>query len=109
MRRAENQRHSSPTRSMAEGPQRELSQYESRLRTRGESRTKRTTALPRSRRVAAGSGARSSQASSMSSSAAGFHDCDSKVAADLKSEIDKIKADILSGAIKIESKAQPSS
>jgi basic membrane protein A len=38
-----------------------------------------------------------------------FHNFDSKVPADLKSEIDKIKADILSGAIKIESKAQPSS
>ena len=38
-----------------------------------------------------------------------FHDFDSKVPADLKSEIDKIKADILSGAIKIESKSQPSS
>jgi basic membrane protein A len=38
-----------------------------------------------------------------------FHDFDAKVPADLKSEIDKIKADILSGAIKIESKAQPAS
>ena len=38
-----------------------------------------------------------------------FHDFESKVPADLKSEIDKIKADILSGAIKIESKAQPAS
>jgi basic membrane protein A len=38
-----------------------------------------------------------------------FHNFDSKVPADLKAEIDKIKADILSGAIKIESKAQPAS
>jgi basic membrane protein A len=38
-----------------------------------------------------------------------FHDFDSKVPADLKAEIDKIKADILSGAIKIDSKAQPAS
>jgi basic membrane protein A and related proteins len=38
-----------------------------------------------------------------------FHDFDSKVPADLKAEIDKIKGDILSGAIKIESKAQPTS
>jgi basic membrane protein A len=38
-----------------------------------------------------------------------FHNFDSKVPADLKAEIDKIKADILSGAIKIDSKAQPAS
>jgi basic membrane protein A len=38
-----------------------------------------------------------------------FHDFDSKVPADLKAEIDKIKADIVSHTIKIESKAQPSS
>ena len=38
-----------------------------------------------------------------------FHNFDSKVPANLKAEIDKIKADILSGAIKIESKAQPTS
>jgi basic membrane protein A len=38
-----------------------------------------------------------------------FHNFDSKVPADLKAEVDKVKADILSGAIKIESKAQPTS
>lgn len=38
-----------------------------------------------------------------------FHDFDSKVPADLKSEIDAIKADIISGTITIESKSQPSS
>jgi basic membrane protein A len=38
-----------------------------------------------------------------------YHDFDAKVPANLKSEIDKIKADILSGAIKIQSKAQPAS
>ena len=37
-----------------------------------------------------------------------FHDYDSKVPADLKSELDKIKSDIVSGSIKIESKSQPS-
>jgi basic membrane protein A and related proteins len=38
-----------------------------------------------------------------------FHDFESKVPADLKAEVDKVKADILSGAIKIDSKAQPTS
>lgn len=38
-----------------------------------------------------------------------YHDFDSKVPAELKSEIDQIKADIISGTIKIESKSQPSS
>ncbi len=38
-----------------------------------------------------------------------FHDFDSKVPADLKTEIDKIKTDIVAGTIKIESKSQPSS
>ena len=36
-----------------------------------------------------------------------FHDFDSKVPAELKSELDALKADIISGKIKIESKAQP--
>jgi basic membrane protein A len=38
-----------------------------------------------------------------------FHDFDSKVPADLKTEVDALKADIISGKIKIESKSQPSS
>jgi basic membrane protein A and related proteins len=38
-----------------------------------------------------------------------FHDFDSKVPADLKAEVDALKADIISGKIKIESKSQPSS
>ena len=38
-----------------------------------------------------------------------FHQFDSKVPADLKSELDSIKADIVSGKIKITSKSQPSS
>jgi basic membrane protein A len=38
-----------------------------------------------------------------------FHDFDSKVPADLKADLDAIKADIISGTIKIDSKAQPSS
>ncbi len=38
-----------------------------------------------------------------------FHDFDSKVPAELKSEIDKIQSDIIAGTIKIESKSQPSS
>ncbi len=38
-----------------------------------------------------------------------FHDFDSKVPADLKSELDKIKSDIESGTIKITSKSQPTS
>jgi basic membrane protein A len=37
-----------------------------------------------------------------------FHDFDSKVPAELKSELDALKADITSGKIMIESKAQPS-
>ena len=37
-----------------------------------------------------------------------FHDFDSKVPAELKSELDALKADIISGKIKIESKSQPS-
>lgn len=36
-----------------------------------------------------------------------FHDFDAKVPADLKSELDSIKADIISGKIKIDSKSQP--
>lgn len=38
-----------------------------------------------------------------------FHEFDSKVPAELKSELDTIKADIISGKIKIESKSQPNS
>ena len=38
-----------------------------------------------------------------------FHDFDSKVPADLKTELDALKADIISGKIKIESKSQPTS
>jgi basic membrane protein A and related proteins len=38
-----------------------------------------------------------------------FHDFDSKVPADLKTEVDALKADIISGKIKIESTSQPSS
>ncbi len=37
-----------------------------------------------------------------------FHDFDSKVPADLKTELDTLKADITSGKITIESKSQPS-
>ncbi len=37
-----------------------------------------------------------------------FHDFDAKVPAEMKTELDKIKSDIVSGAIKIESKSQPS-
>ena len=36
-----------------------------------------------------------------------FHDFDAKVPAELKTELDAIKADIISGKIKIESKSQP--
>lgn len=36
-----------------------------------------------------------------------FHDFDSKVSAETKTELDKIKADIIAGTIKIESKSQP--
>lgn len=38
-----------------------------------------------------------------------FHQFDSKVSADTKSELDQIKADIISGKIKITSKSQPKS
>jgi basic membrane protein A len=38
-----------------------------------------------------------------------FHEFDSKVPAELKTELDTIKADIISGKIKIESKSQPTS
>ena len=37
-----------------------------------------------------------------------YHDFDSKVPADLKAEVDALKADIVAGKIKIESKSQPS-
>ena len=40
-------------------------------------------------------------------SLAPFHDFDSKVSADTKKELDQIKADIISGKIKVQSKAQP--
>ncbi|MEU2611410.1 BMP family ABC transporter substrate-binding protein [Micromonospora sp. NPDC007271] len=40
-------------------------------------------------------------------SLAPYHEFDSKVPADLKAEIDKIKADIAAGTIKVTSKAQP--
>lgn len=36
-----------------------------------------------------------------------YHEFDSKIPADLKSEIDQIKADIISGKITVQSKAQP--
>jgi basic membrane protein A and related proteins len=36
-----------------------------------------------------------------------YHDFDSKVPADLKSEIDKLKADIISGAVKVSSPSSP--
>jgi basic membrane protein A len=38
-----------------------------------------------------------------------YHDFDAKVPADLKSEVDALKADIISGKIKISSKSQPTS
>jgi basic membrane protein A len=38
-----------------------------------------------------------------------YHDFDSKVPADLKAEVDALKADVVSGKIKIESKSQPTS
>jgi basic membrane protein A len=38
-----------------------------------------------------------------------YHDFDSKIPADLKTEVDTLKADIISGKIKIESKSQPAS
>jgi basic membrane protein A len=37
-----------------------------------------------------------------------FHNFDSKIPAELKSELDALKADIISGKIMIESKSQPS-
>jgi len=40
-------------------------------------------------------------------SLAPFHEFDSKVTADTKKELDQIKADIISGKIKVQSKAQP--
>jgi basic membrane protein A len=36
-----------------------------------------------------------------------YHDFDSKVPSDLKSEIDKLKADISSGTIKVTSPSEP--
>ena len=36
-----------------------------------------------------------------------FHDFDSKVPADLKSQLDQVKQDIISGKIKITSPSQP--
>jgi basic membrane protein A len=36
-----------------------------------------------------------------------FHEFDSKIPAELKSELDALKADIISGKITIESKSQP--
>ena len=36
-----------------------------------------------------------------------YHDFDSKVPADLKKEVDQLKADIISGKIKVESKNSP--
>ena len=38
-----------------------------------------------------------------------FNQFDSKVPADLKSELDKVKADIISGAIAVTSPSQPKS
>ena len=38
-----------------------------------------------------------------------YHEFDTKLPADLKSEVDKLKADIIAGSIKINSKAQPTS
>jgi basic membrane protein A len=38
-----------------------------------------------------------------------YHEFDSKIPADLKSEVDTLKADIISGKVKIESKSQPAS
>src|SRR5262245_29296542 len=40
-------------------------------------------------------------------SIAPYHDWDSKIPADLKAEIDKLKQDIIAGTIKVESPAQP--
>jgi basic membrane protein A and related proteins len=40
-------------------------------------------------------------------SLAPYHDFESKIPADLKAEVDKLKADIISGAIKVESPAAP--
>jgi len=36
-----------------------------------------------------------------------YHDLESKVPADLKAGVDKLKADIIAGTVKIESKVQP--
>jgi basic membrane protein A len=38
-----------------------------------------------------------------------FHDYDSKIPSSVKSALDKVKQDIISGKIKIKSKAQPTS
>jgi basic membrane protein A len=40
-------------------------------------------------------------------SIAPYHEFDSKIPADLKADIDKLKADIISGAITVTSPAQP--
>jgi basic membrane protein A len=40
-------------------------------------------------------------------SIAPFHDFDSKVSAELKAEVDKLKQDIIAGTVKVESAAQP--
>jgi basic membrane protein A len=40
-------------------------------------------------------------------SIAPFHDFDSKVSAELKAEVDKLKQDIVAGTVKVESPAQP--
>jgi basic membrane protein A len=40
-------------------------------------------------------------------SIAPFHDFDSKVSAELKAEVDKLKQDIIAGTVKVESPAQP--
>jgi basic membrane protein A len=37
-----------------------------------------------------------------------YHQFDSRVPAELKAEVDKVKADIIAGTITIESKSQPS-
>jgi len=40
-------------------------------------------------------------------SLAPYHDFDSKIDAGLKSEVDKLKQDIISGKVKVESKSAP--
>ena len=40
-------------------------------------------------------------------SLAPYHEFDSKVDAELKAEVDKLKADIIAGTVKVESPAQP--